>query len=361
MNSIKTIWLDLRFLNKNDYYSQFIYELIWDFIKVTPENFYNIYLDLSFSNLNFWENTKNIFPLAKYRSISEQIYLTKLINKDKNDIVLFFKSNKPLIYKWKYIVFIPELSWFHFPWKENIFKKFWNNFLFKNTCKNAYKIVSFNKKTKSDINDQLNIPESKISILNPFFSKIDFSFKEEIKNLTINLETKYNIKWDYFLYSSWIWTEKNLSRLLKVFEKIKKNNILLNLIILDEKTIKDVDFRKQVINTNMVDKIFFIWNIWEYEKDYFYKNSLAIIFPHLYNVFPFSLTKALNYNTSIVSSNLDNMKIIFWDKIDYFNPNNIEDMYNTLIKIKKKTNDFSVIFKKNNIQKSLKDLEIILK
>ena len=358
---IKKIWLDLRFLKKDDYYSQFIYELIWTFIKETPEYFYNIYLDLSFSNLNFWENTKNIFPLAKYKSLREQTHLAKRIKKDKNDTTIFFTYNKPLNFKENYISFIPELSNFHFQSKENIFKKYLNNLIFNNTCKNAKQIICFDKKTRSEINDKLNISEDKISILRPFFGKTDLSINEEIKNLTLNLETKYNIKWDYYIYNSGIWTEKNLNKILDVFKKIKDNNIKLNLIILDDETIKDLDFRKQVINENMTDKIFFIWNIWEYEKDYFYKNSMWIILPHLYNVFPFSLTKALNYNINILSSDLKNLKNILWEKIEYFNPNNIEDIYNKLIKINKNDNNYSAIFEKNNISNSIEDLKKIIK
>ncbi len=361
MKYIKKIWLDLRFLKKDNYYSQFIYELIWTFIKQTPEYFYNIYIDLSFSNLNFWENTKNIFPLAKYKSIREQTHLTKKIYKDRNDLVIFFSYNKPLNFKGNYISFIPELSNFHFPLKQNILIRYFNNIIFNNTCKNAKQIICFDKKTQSEINDKLNISEEKISILKPFFSKIILNKNENLKNLTLNLETKYNIKWNYFIYNSGIWTEKNLNKILKVFKKIKENNLNLNLIILDNETIRDLDFRKQVINENMTDKIFFIWNIWEYEKDYFYKNSNWIILPHLYNVFPFSLSKALNYNINIFSSDLKNLKNILWEKIKYFNPNNLEDIYNKLIQINRQNNNYLEIFDNNNISNSIEDLKKIIK
>jgi len=361
MQYLKTIWLDLRFLNKNDYYSQFIYELIVDFMKESPEYFFNIYLDLSFSNLNFWENTKNIFPLAKYKSLREQTHLAKKIKKDKNDFVVFFTYNKPLNFKDNFISFIPELRDFHFPSKQNIFIKYYNNLIFSNTCKNAKKIICLDNRTKAEINDKLNISEEKISILRPFFTKTNLTVNEEIKNLTLNLETKYNIKWEYFIYNSGVWTEKNLEKILEVYFKIKENNLNINLIILDDETIKNIPLRKEVIEKNLTDKIFFIWNVWEFEKEYFYKNSLWILLPDLYNVFPFSLNKALNYWINIIASNLKNLKNILWEKVIYMNSNNIENIYDTLIKVKQKNNNYSSIFEKNNIKNSIEDLKNIIK
>ena len=360
MNYIKKIWLDLRFLDKDNYYSEFIYELIWNYIKETPEVFFNIYLDLNFSKLNFSKNSKNIFPISKYWSIKEQIHFSKEIKIDKNDLVIFFNYKKPINFKDNYIVFIPELSNFHFPSKENIIKKHFNDILFRNSCKNAKNIICFNEKTKSEINDKLNIPEEKINILNPFFSKKTEN-NQELENLPINIQTKYNINWKYLIYNSWIGIEKNFSRLIEVYSKIKENNKNINLIILDNKTIKDINFRKEIIENNLIDKIFFIWNTSEYEKKYFYKNTLWIIIPHLYNVFPFSINDALNNNTNILCSNLNNFKNIFWDKVKYFNPNNTNDIYEKIISIKKKNNNYSEIFEKNNIKESLENLSKIIK
>jgi len=66
--------------------------------------------------------------------------------------------------------------------------------MLKNSCKNALKIICFDKKTSEEINDKLNISEDKINILRPFFSESDIISQNEIKDLKLNLEVKYNIK-----------------------------------------------------------------------------------------------------------------------------------------------------------------------
>ena len=360
MTYIKKIWLDLRFLNKNDPYSNFVYGLTQKLIEETPEYFYNIYLDLSFANLKFPDNSKNIFPKAKYKSLREQTHLTKKIEKDNNDLVIFFTANKPIIFKKEYFVFIPDLANIHFPENTNIIKKYLDKIIFQNTIKNAKKIICFDKSLILELNDLFNLNTEKIFNISPFFIKENKKF-EEIEKIEINLKTKYNIKWNYIIYNSWVWNHKNLSNLIKVFKLIKQNNIEINLVILDDESIKNLDFRKEVLENNLTDKIFFIWNIWEYEKNYFYKNTLWVIYPHLYSIFPFSLDKALNSNSNIIASDLKTTKNIFKDKIDYFNPNNYLDIYEKIIKLEKKENNYNEIFVRYNINKTLEDLKKIIK
>ncbi len=361
MNYTKKIWLDLRFLDKNNYYSQFIYELMWTFIKETPEYFYRIYLDSSFSNLTFGENTEKIYPYSKHWSIKEQTHFGKKLKKDNNDLVIFFNYKKPITFKNNYILFVPELAQFHFPSKQNIIIKHFNNILFKNSCINANKIICFDDKTKSEINDKINIPEEKINIIPPFFKEEKNIYNYDIQNLPNNVKTKYNIIWEFLIYNSWVWTEKNLSRIIEVFSLINKENKDINLVIIDNETIKSIDFRKQVITKKLTNKIFFIWNTTDFEKEFFYKNTLWIILPHLYNIFPFSLTEALKYKINILASNLNNLKNIFWYKIIYFNPNNTNDIYKKIISLKRKENNYNEIYKNNNISKTIEDLIKIVK
>lgn len=361
MNYEKKIWLDLRFLDKNNNYSKFIYELINLLIKENPNFLYNIYLSKNYSKLSFPSNTKKIIANQKLWSFSEHTSFYKKLKKDNNDLMIFFNYKKPLNYKENYILFVPELTNFHFPEKINSLKKHMNNFLIQNSINKSKKIICFNKEIYEEINDKLNIDEEKINIIKPFFIKDKKLDSEEIKEkLPINIKTKYNINWDYIIYNSGTWTEKNLDRIVEVFKKIKENNINLNLVILDKQTIKNVNFRKQVLQKNVVEKIFFIWETNEFEKEYFYKNCLFIIYPTLYSIFPFSLNDWLNFNTNILSSNLKNIKNIFGNKINYFNETDINDIYDKIINYENKKINYQEILNNNKINKTVLDLKKII-
>jgi len=352
MNYIKKIWLDLRFLNKDNYYSQFIFQLVLSLTKQSPDYFYNIYLDLTFSNLNFWANTQNTFPLSKAWKLLWQWNFKKKLKKDNNDLIIFFNYKKPSWIKEKYLLFIPELSNLYFPKKQNIVNRYYEKHVFTDSTTNASKIICFNKKTKEEINDKLDISEEKIEVLNPWFSKKTRIISWVNEDFKLNIKTKYNISWDFLIYNAWIWTEKNLDKIISVFKKMRKNKNNINLLILDNNTITDLNFRKQIIKNKLTNKIFFIGWVNEFEKEYFYTNTLWILYPALYNVFPFSLNDALNYKTNILISDLKNIKKILWDNAIYFDPINIDDIYEKIINLTKNTLDYNEIFEKNSIEKS---------
>ena len=348
------IWLDLRFLEKNDPYSNFIFKLVQWLIISKKEILFNIYIDLPFSHINFWENTRNIVIKEKYWSLKEQTSLSKKLKKYWNDLTIFFNYKKPVWFKDNYILFIPNLVDFHYSPKQNIFSKYFNNYLLNQNTKNAQKIICFNKQIKSEINDKLNIFEDNIEILTPAFNK-----NKKIKNqeCLLDIAKKYNILWKYFLYTAWSWNHKNLEKIVDIFSKFMQEDIDLTLIILDDSTIKDLSLRKKILEQKVQNKIFFIWDVSLSEKQKFYENSLWSIFPSLYESFPFSMEEALNYNTPIIASKLKNTKEIFNDKIQYFNQTNSFDIYQKLIEFSKNNKKWSYteIFKKYNISSSIND------
>ncbi len=350
------IAIDLRFLKHWDYYSNFIIKLITNLIIKDPENNYYLFININYSQINLWENSQNIV-VNTWNIYEEQIKFKKILDKYHFSKTIFFNYNKPLKYKCNYILFIPNLEEFHFSPKKNIFKKYFDNYLLSENSKNASKIVCFNKNIKSEINDKLNIPEDKIEILQPFFLTKDI----EKSNFNIDIRTKYNIKQNYLIYYFWEGESKNFDRIIELFESIKKENINLSLVILDNSTVWNINIRKKIIEKKLNDKIFFIWDVTNTEKTLFFNNSLGVLFPILYSIFPFSLSEAINYNTMIYSSNLKSIKNIFWNKIKYFNQTDILEMYKNLTKINKIIPDYSDILKKYNLEKTTQDLINIIK
>jgi glycosyltransferase involved in cell wall biosynthesis len=351
------IGLDLRFLKKWDYYSDFVLELIKNLVKKDQINEYILFTNINFSHLNLWEKTKNII-VNTWSFYEEQIKFKKILDKYKLDNTIFFTYNKPLKYKCNYILFIPDLEEFHFSPRKNIIKKYFDNYLLSENSKNANKIICFNEKIKIEINDKLNIFEDNIYIITPFFNIKEINEN----NFNLDLKTKYNIKNDYFLYYFWPKESSNLDRIIDIFEEIKKQKINLNLIILDNQTTQDINLRKKIIDKKLNNHIYFIWEVSKAEEYLFFKNSIWVLYPILYSIFPFSLSKAINYNSNIISSKLENIENIFKNTITYFNPTDINDMFNKITNYKKQKNiNYDFILESYNLEKTTSDLINIIK
>jgi len=356
------IWLDLRFLKRADIYSNAIFKFSQYLIENNNNNInYNIYLDIWFSNLNFPDNSKKIIIKSKPWSIEEQFLFYKILKKDKNDLVIFFNYKKPIKYKNKFIMIISDLIDVYYPKEKNIFKKHYDNFILNNSCKNANKIICFNKQTKTELNDKFNINENKIYILKAFFYRKIIN--EENSLLKININSKYNINGEYFIYNAWIWNNTNLERILEVFTKYKTEKINLHLVILDDESINNITIRKKIIELNISDIIHFIWNVNYLDKSLIYKQSKWTIYPLLYDSFPFLLEEAINHNNRIISSNLDSIKEIFKDNINYFSQNNLFDIYEKILEFRniEINQNYDDIFKEYNIEDFANNLIKIIK
>ncbi len=352
------IGLDLRFLKKWDYYSDFVLQLVQNLIKTEINNDYYLFININFSSFDFWKNSQKVV-VNTWNIYEEQIKFKKILDKYKLGKTIFFTYNKPLKYKCNYIIFIPDLEEFHFSPKKNIFKKYFDNYLLTQNSKNASKIICFNEKIKEEINDKLNIFEDNIEIITPFFTK-----KQTIEaNFNLDIRLKYSITQNYLIYYFWNNESKNFDRIIEIFERYKQNNINLSLAVLDNHTTWDINLRKKVIAKNLTDKIFFIWKVSQTEESLFFKESSWVLYPVLYSIFPFELSTAMSYNNKIISSNLKNIKNIFNNQINYFNQTSIEDMYKSILNASKKSKfiNYDNIFNKYSIDKTTSMLINILK
>ena len=353
------IGLDLRFLKNWNYYSDFVYSLVKNLIINDKNNEYILFLTLSFSHINMWENTKNII-VNNSNLFEKQIKFKKILDNQKLDQAIFFNYDKPLKYKCNYVMFIADLEEFHFSPRKNIFKKHFDNYLLSENSKHANKIICFNEKIKTEINDKLNIFEDNIKIITPFFN----IYKIEESNFNIDIRTKYNIKNNYLVYYFWPKESSNLDRIVEIFEEIKKQDINLSLVILDNATTQDINLRKKIIEKKLNSHIHFIWEVEKTEKELFFKNSAWVLFPVLYTIFPFALSDALSFNKKIIASKLENIEKIFWNKISYFNPTDINDMFNKILNFaqnKKNNTNYDFIQKNYNLEKTTSELINILK
>lgn len=353
------IWLDLRFLKNWDKYSKFIAILIQHLIHIDTSNIYTLYLSKDIK-INFPPSINVKYIEEKPGSFLEQIKFNFLLKKDNNNLMIFFNEKKPLLYKWKYLLFIKDLKELHYKKEKSTFSEKIEELFLNTSLKEANKIICFDNQTLNELNEKLNIKENKLEILYPFFTKDKTSDNKIISNI----KTKFSIKWEYFIYSWGNWNNKNLSKLVEVINKLNKRKSIVSLVILDQSITEDINFRNDVIEKDIVEKIFFIWETTLEEKKAFYNEAIWTIFPSLYESFPFDLTESITYNSPILSSSIKQIKEIMWDSISYFSPVSIIDIIEAIenfIEKWKKEVDYKEIFEKFNPENSSKELLKIIK
>lgn len=348
------IWLDFRnFYDKNTF---FVNEIIEN-IKNDKENIYNIYADIYES---FDEPNIKIHLSKKYKNFFwEQISFLNKLKNDQNDIVVFFDDTRPIFYSWKSYQVISSLEKVLYPNLSHT--KFLKKYSFLHTIKSNYKnaenLICFDEKTKKDINEKLNIYEWKIKVINWFFTK------NKLPTSKIDVKIRHNILWEYIIYDNQIWINKNIKRLLESIKEINKEE-KLNIVFLWNEVSENLETRQIIVNLWIENLCFFAWNIDEKEIWLYYKNSLWVVYPAINDSFPRSLSNAVFFNTNIIASDWDEIKSIFWNKIEYFMPLSTIDMTKKIRELVKKriNNDYSDIKELFNAKNFIIQLnKIILK
>lgn len=356
------IGIDLRFLN-NDLYSKFVINLVTMLIKNNDENKYNLYINSPFiSNENELTQIKNVSIKKvdiKNFSIKEQIKFLKILKNDKNNLMIFFNLFKPIFYKWEYFIFISSLKDIYY-WDFNTsFKKYKYIFLLEKNLKNSRKIICFDENTKSELIERFNLKEESIFSNEWFF--LHDKITESKEHLKIDISSKYLIQKKYLIYSGWDWIEKNIDKLIWVFSKLEEE---IDLIIFWNNIAKNIPLRNLIIKYSLQNRIKFLSGIKNTEKYILYKKSIWVIFPSLYETFPFHLWEPVNYNIPIIASNLKSISNIFWEEIEYFSPiskSNMLEKINIFINTKQKKPDYESIKEKFSPENSAKTLIDIIK
>ena len=350
------IGLDLRFI-KNDLYSEFVIELIENLTYSDQENHYLIYTNSKWK-IEETSNTNIKYIWIKNWSLKEQFQFLKVLKEDKNDIMIFFNHNKPLLYKWEYYMVVASLKDIYYSNFSSLIQKYKNTYLLEKNLKNATKVICFDDNTKNELTERFNIKEEKINILPAFFKKYENHNKYD---LPVDIKTKYQIGNDFFIYSWWEWIEKNLEKLIYVFEKLKEAE-KHHLVFIWDYVSKNIHLRNLVVQYSMQDRVKFLWHINDNEKHFIYQQSKLVIFPSLYETFPFHMWEPLHFNTPILASNFKSIKNIFWDTIEYFSPiskSSILESINLFIDQKDKNIDYKNIketYSRENTVKTLLDI-----
>ena len=348
------VWLDIRSLNEQSHYGSMMLKVIKKLVEVDNKNEYILY-----ANHTIWlEKQEKVIGTKLWDAIGD-IKTSKEFKKENFALMVFFDHRVPLFYKEDFIVVIPSLRESFFMWKDFIAREIYNHYM-KKTISRAKKIICFEKFTASELNERLNVDEQKIQIMKPFFHITpQTALAETVK---INIKSKHNLQNDYLIYDGWNGANKNIENLLKTFGKLKWIWSRTHLFIIWEATSKDTDLRDIVIAKKLQDRVEFISNINPKEEIFYYTQSKGVIFPSIYESFPFHLKKAISYWTPILSSDIWAIREFMWDHIDYFNPKSTYDMWEAIEKFlrKKKKPDYTGIFSDYTLPKTIKQFYSII-
>ena len=328
INKTKTtmkIGIDARICDEGWYYSQYCWEVIIAFCNNNTEHDIVIYRNCDIDcdiERSFFRKTK-LNRLSHY----DEGKARRTFTKERFGMMVFFDHHIPHRYKGNFIVLIEDLKEVFFPKKKFLARRKYQ-YKLQRAIKHSEHIVVMDWWSALELNEKLNVPEDKIERISGFFPKIP---ENTITEIPLDVKTKHNLRWEYFIYDSGNEMHNNFDRILKTLHKLKNQEILLYLIILCEETNKDLDIRSKAIEYDIAEQILFLWPVGPVSEKSYYTQSAGVIFSSIYESFPFHFSKALSYNVPIFANDIPVNKEVMQDTITYLDPLSIHNITDTII------------------------------
>ena len=244
----------------------------------------------------------------------------------------------PILYRKNFIVTIHDLILIHFPTIRSStlnplfywFKFLAYKFVIKSAISRSRNIITVSNFTKNDLlKTYPEIKPEKIKVT--YESAEDFCLFTPHKKYN-EILARYGIMKPYLLYVGNAYPHKNLERLILSFKEIRKTEKNLKLVLASK---IDYFYRrlKTFVADQKIDGVVFTDYVPDHELDTLFRNSVAFVWPTLYEGFGLPPLEAMSKGAPVVSSDQECMKEVLSDSAYYFNGKEVAGMATAIKKV----------------------------
>lgn len=230
-------------------------------------------------------------------------------------------------------VVIHDLGFLHYPqgYKKShlgYYKHYTPRFI--NKAKLVFTVSNF---SKQDILQHYQVEEEKINVVyngvKELFKPIGFEEQNKIKD-------QYTAGTEFFLYAGAIHPRKNLINLLKAFSKFKKRlQSSMKLVLAGRLAWKNNEFLELLKTYKHKDDIVLTGYLEEKELAGLMASAYAFVYPSVFEGFGVPVVEAMKSGVPVLTSKASSMEEISEGAALYFEPHNIDDMADKLMRIYK--------------------------
>ena len=231
----------------------------------------------------------------------------------------FFRFNKNT----PTILTVHDLSFLHSREFYSLKRRYWHKLVNVGKLINqSSKIIAVSGNTKRDIVRFFTVPEEKIEVINPGVTTVAMD-DDHAKLLT----AKFKLNKKYFIYVGTLEPRKNISSVIKAFDRYHHDYPETELVIVGSKgwvyrnILRDIGRRKYVR---------YLGYVLSPTKDALYHLSQGLIWPSFYEGFGFPPMEATWHKKPVIVSYKTSLPEIMQQQALYVDPYNISDIYQTL-------------------------------
>jgi len=338
------IGIDARFWGtEHTGIGRYVMELVSCLEKIDRENEYLIFLrkkyfnQLNFTNSNF---KKRLADIPHY-SFAEQISFTKVLHKERLDLVHFPHFNIPILYRGKFVLTVHDLIKHQSKGPSTTTHSrffYWLKFIaylavINIGLRRAQAIIVPSFWWQDRLKRKFGLSERRIKVI---YEAVSQDFKKPIrsrnKKLIDQVLEKYQIRSPFVIYTGNLYPHKNIIRLVEVIRMINQKRTLF-LVIVCGKSIFWRRFKKEIEETSASEFVFLTGFIPDKELTFLYQAASAFVFPSLLEGFGLPGLEAMAVGLPVIASRASCLPEIYQGAAYYFDPTSSDDIKTKILEV----------------------------
>lgn len=231
--------------------------------------------------------------------------------------------------KCRKVVTIHDLSFLKYPQYFGLKTSLYFKMSTYHAVKAADKIITISHNSKKDLLHHYSVDEKKIKVIHLGCDEIFHFPLDDAQSQKILV--KYQIGNKYIFFLGDLHLRKNVDRLIKAFEQVKKKKKTEHkLVITGKKDWLSQQIYNLIGNSKVKDEIILTGYVPREVLPYLMGNAEMFVFPSLFEGFGMPLLEAMAARTPIITSNTTSMPEIAGDAAILVNPQSIDEIANAI-------------------------------
>ncbi|GAA4738528.1 glycosyltransferase family 4 protein [Flavisolibacter ginsenosidimutans] len=335
------IAVNTRFLlpGKLEGFGYFTKEVLQPLTAKHPEHQFHFFFDRPFDkSYLFSSNVQGhvLSPPARHPLLWKywfDVKVPQLLKKVKADVFLSPDGQCSLTTKVPQVLVVHDLGFLHHPESyQTSHLRYYKHYTPKFINK-AKRVITVSEFSKQDIVQQYKVSEEKISVVHngvkDIFAPIYFDEQTAVKE-------KHTGGLEYFLYAGAIQPRKNLINLLKAFSVFKRRlQSSMKLVLAGRLAWKNDEFLSLLKTYKYKDDVVLTGYLEEGELAKLMASAYAFVYPSLFEGFGLPVMEAMKCGVPVLTSKASSMEEISEGTAMVFDPQNVDEIADALMRIYK--------------------------
>jgi glycosyltransferase involved in cell wall biosynthesis len=265
---------------------------------------------------------KVITSTFRFQEPWRQFVLPWLLRKHRIDVCFFTNFVLSVAALCPMVLTIHDLSFKLFPRTHSLRNVVWARSLVPISTRRASRIIADSNNTKLDLLRVMNVPDQKVSVVHLGVS----GYSPDPQPGDEEALMHYGIFKPYTLYVGTLEPRKNLTMLIKAFDKVVKSGSDAHLVLAGRRGWMAQAIFDELERRDLIGRIHITGYVHEEHLPALYRNATVFIYPSLYEGFGLPPLEAMSSGTPVIVSRNSSLPEVVGDAGIYVNALDADDL-----------------------------------